>query len=91
MKFKVIDNALSNKSSLIDVASNVRKLKTQYVQDENEKLVSLLQKNKIQREAASDFYGNLWTACVTVAVYIQKKYTLNNLLKSLCALDPWLC
>ena len=75
--------------NLIDVPSNVRKLKTLYVEDENEKLVSSLRKIKIQREIATDFYRKRRTAYVTAAVYIQKKYALNNApLKSFCALDP---
>ena len=45
MKFEVINNTPYNKLNLIDVASNVQKLKTSYVGDENEKLVSSLQKN----------------------------------------------
>ena len=91
MKFEVINNTLYNKLNLIDVASNVRKLKTLYVGDENEKLALSLRKNKIQREIATDFYRKLYTAYVTAAVYIQKKYALNNpLLKSFCALDPQL-
>ena len=52
MKFEVINNTPYNKLNLIDIASNVRKLKTLYVGDENEKFVSSLRKNKIQREIA---------------------------------------
>ena len=75
--------------NLIDVASNVRKLKTLNVGDEIEKLVSSLRKSKIQRYIATNFFRKLRTACVTAAVYIQKKYALNNpLLKFLFALDP---
>ena len=89
MKFEVINNTSNNKLNLIDVASNVRKLKTLYVGDENEKLVSSLRKNKIQRDIATDFYRKLRTAYFTAVVYIQKKYALNNpLLKLFCALDP---
>ena len=62
MKFEVINNTSNNKLNLIDVASNVRKLKTLYVGDENEKLVSSLRKNKIQRDIATDFYRKLRTA-----------------------------
>ena len=75
--------------NLIDVASNVWKLKTLYAGDENEKLVSSLRKSKIQRYIATNFYRKLRTAYVTAAVYIQKKYALNNpLLKFFFALDP---
>ena len=89
MKVEVINNTPNNKLNLIDVASNVRKLETLYVGDENEKLVSSLRENKIQRDIATDFYRKLRTAYVTAAVYIQKKYALNNpLLKFLFALDP---
>ena len=89
LKFEVINNTSNNKLNLIDVASNVRKLKTLYVGDENEKLVSSLRKNKIQRDIATDFYRKLRTAYFTAVVYIQKKYALNNpLLKLFCALDP---
>ena len=78
-----------NKLNLIDVASNVQRLETLYVRDENEKLVSSLRKNKIQRDIATDFYRKLRTAYFTAVVYIQKKYALNNpLLKLFCALDP---
>ena len=66
-----------NKLNLIDVASNVQKLKT-YVGDEDEKLVLSLQKNKIRRDIATDFYRKLRTAYVTAAVYIQNKYALSN-------------
>ena len=91
MKFEVINNMPYNKLNLIHFASNVQKLKTFYVGDEHEKLVLPLQKNKIQREIATNFYRKLHTAYVTAAVYIQKKYALNNpLFKSFCALDPWL-
>ena len=83
-KFEVINNKLN----LIGVASNVRKLKTLYAGDENEKLVSSLRKSKIQRYI-TNFYTKLRTAYVTAAVYIQKKYALNNpLLKFFFALDP---
>ena len=80
--------------NLIDVASNVQKLKTLYVGDENEKLVSSLQKkkNKIRRDIATNFYRKLHTAYITAAVYIQNKYALNNpLLKFFCTLNPRLC
>ena len=41
------------------------------------------------KETATNFYRKLRTAYVTAAVYIQKKYALNNpLLKFLFALDP---
>ena len=54
--------------------------------------MSLLQKNKIRRDIATDFYTKLRTAYVTAAVYIQNKCALNNhLLKFFCALDPRLC
>ena len=54
--------------------------------------MSLLQKNKIRRDIATDFYTKLRTAYVTAAVYIQSKCALNNpLLKFFCALDPQLC
>ena len=36
MKFEVINNAPYNKLNLTDVASNVQKLNTLYVEDENE-------------------------------------------------------
>ena len=88
-KFEVINDTPYNKLSLIDVASNVRKLKTLYVGDKNEKLVSSLRKNKIQRDIANNFYRKLPTAYVTAAVYIQKKYALNSAhLKFFCALHP---
>ena len=77
--------------NLINVASRVRKLKTFCIEDENKKLVSPLRENKIERKIATDFYTKLRTAYVTAAVYIQKKYALNNsLLKSFRALHPWL-
>ena len=80
-----------NKLNLIDVASNVQKLKT-YVGDEDEKLVLSLQKNKIRRDIATDFYRKLRTAYVTAAVYIQNKYALSNPpLNFFFALDPRLC
>ena len=51
--------------------------------------MSSLRRNKIQREIATDLYIKLCTAYVTAAVYIQKKYALNNpFLKYFCALDP---
>ena len=85
----MINNTPYNKLNLIDVASNVGKLKTLYVGDENEKLVSSLRKNKIQRDIATNFYRKLRTTYFTDAFYIQKKYALNNrLLKVFCALDP---
>ena len=88
MKVEVINNTPNNKLNLIDVASNVQKLKT-YLGDENEKLVSSLRETKVQRDIATDFYRKLLTAYVTAAVYIQKKYALNNpLLRFFCALDP---
>ena len=91
-KFEGINNTPYNKWTLIDVASNVQKLQTLYVGDENEKLVSSLRKSKIQRDIATDFYRKLRTAYVTAAVYIQKKYALNNPhLKFFCVLDPRLC
>ena len=59
--------------NLIDVASNGRKLKSLYVGDENEKLVSLLQKEQIQRDIPTYFYRKFCFAYVAAAVYIQKK------------------
>ena len=91
-KLEVFNDIPYNKLNLIDVASNVRRLKTLYVRDENEKLVSLLRENKIQRDIATDFYRKLCAEYVTAALYIQKKYALSNLhLKFFCALDPQLC
>ena len=58
--------------NLINVASRVRKLKTFCIEDENNKLVSPLRENKIERKIATDFYTKLRTAYVTAAVYIQK-------------------
>ena len=55
MKFEVINNTPNSKLNLIDVASNAWKLKTLYVGDENEELVSSLRENKIQRDIATDF------------------------------------
>ena len=73
---------LYNKLNLIDVDLNIQKLKTLYVGDENEKLVSSLWKHKIEGETATNFYKKFGTAYV-------KKYVLNNpLLKTFCALDP---
>ena len=51
--------------------------------------MSSLRRNKIQIDIATDLYIELCTAYVTAAVYIQKKYALNNpFLKYFCALDP---
>ena len=51
--------------------------------------MSSLRKSKIQGYIATNFYRKLRTAYVTAAVYIQKKYALNNpLLKFFFALDP---
>ena len=89
VKFEVINHTLYSKLNLIDVVLNVQKLKTLYVGDENEKLVSSLRKNKVERETATNFYKKFGTAYVN-AIYIQKKYVLNNpLFKSFCALHPW--
>ena len=54
-KFEMFNDTPKNKLNLINVASNVQRLKTLYVRDENEKLVSSLHKNKIQRDKATDF------------------------------------
>ena len=51
MKFEVVNYTPYNKLSLIDVASNVLKLKTYW----RWKLVLSLQKNKIQREITTSF------------------------------------
>ena len=73
----------------IDVSLNLQKLKTFYVGDKNEKLISSSRKNKVQKEIVTDFNKKLCTANVTAAAYIKKKYAINNpLLKSFCALDP---
>ena len=89
MKFKVINDTSYNKLNLIDVSSNLRKLKTFYVGDKNEKLISSLRKSEVQKEIVTDFYKKLCTAYVTAAAYIKKKYAINNpCLKSFCALDP---
>ena len=64
---------LYNKLNLTDVASNIQKLKTIHVRDENEKLVLLLGKNKIQRDIAKPFYRKLFSTYVTTTVYVQKK------------------
>ena len=81
-------NNIYNKLNLIDVDLNIQKLKTLYVGDENEKLVSSLWKHKIEGETATNFYKKFGTAYVN-AIYVQKKFVLNNpLLKTFCALDP---
>ena len=74
----MINDTPCSKLNLIDVASNVQKLKTMHIGYENEKLVLSLRKNKIQREIATDFYRKLRTAYVTLAVSIQKKDVLNS-------------
>ena len=84
MKFEVINDTSYNKLNSIDVSSNLRKLKTFYVGDKNEKLISSSRKNKVQKEIVTYV-----TSYVTAAAYIKKKYTINSsLLKSFCALDP---
>ena len=89
---EVINNMPYKKLNFINVASNVWKLKTFYVRDESEKLVLLLRKNKIQGDIATDFYRKLCTAYVATAVYIRKKYTLDNpCLELFCALYSRLC
>ena len=88
MKFEVINDTSYNKLNSIDVSSNLRKLKTFYVGDKNEKLISSSRKNKVQKEIVTDFYKKLRTAYVTAALTLKKKYTIiNPLLKSFCALD----
>ena len=52
---QVFNDMPYNKLNLIDAASNVQRLKTLYVRDENEKLVLLLRKNKIQRDISNRF------------------------------------
>ena len=69
MKFEAVNNMWYNKLNLINFASDVRRLKTLYVGDKNEKLVSLLRKNKIQREIATDFYRELHTVCYCCSLY----------------------
>ena len=89
MKFEVINDTSYNKLNSIDISSNLRKLKTFYAGDKNEKLISSSRKIKIQKEIVTDFYKKLRTAYVTAAAYIKKKHAVNNpLLKSVCALDP---
>lgn len=66
VKFEVINNTLYNKVNLmLQMYENCKKL---YAGDENEKLVSSLEKNKIGRETATDFYTKVHTAYVT-AIY----------------------
>ena len=85
----MINDTSYNKLNSIDVSSNLRKLKTFYVGDKNEKLISSSRKSKVQKEIVTEFYKNLRTAYVTASAYIKKKYAINNpLLKSFCALDP---
>ena len=87
MKFEVINNTSYNKLNLIDVASNVRKWGT-YVGDENEKLVSSLRKNEIQKDSNWFLQKASLCICYCCSLY-SKKYELNNpLLKSFCALNP---
>ena len=88
MKFEVINDTSYNKLNSIDVSLNLRKLKTFYVGDKNEKLISSSRKNKVQKEIVTDFYRKLCTAYVTAGAYIKKKYAINNLLKSFFALNP---
>ena len=84
MKFEVINDTSYNKLNSIDVSSNLQKLKTFYVGDKNEKLISSSRKNKVQKEIVTYV-----TSYVTAAAYIKKKYTINSSpLKSFCALDP---
>ena len=89
MKFEVINDTSYNKLNSIDVSSALRKLKTFYVGNKNEKLISSSRKNKVQKEIVTDFYKKPRTAYVTAAAYIKTKYAINNPLpKSFCALDP---
>ena len=89
MKFEVISDMSYNKLNWIDVSSNLRKLKTFYVGDKNEKLTSSSRKSKVQKEIVTDFSKKLCTAYVTAAAYIKKKYAIKiPLLESFCALDP---
>ena len=72
MKFEVINNTPYNKLNLIDIASNVRKLKTLYVGDENEKLVSSLRKNKIQRDSNRFVQKASHCICYCCSLYLKE-------------------
>ena len=50
MKFEVINDTSYNKLNSIDVSSKLRTLKTFYVGDKNENLISSSRKNKVQKE-----------------------------------------
>lgn len=79
----------SNKLKNADIASNVRKLKTLFVGDENDQLITIMRKNKSQCDIAKDFYDKVRTAYVNSGVYLQKKYAIDNpVLKYLSAIDP---
>ena len=71
MKFEVINNAPYNKLNLIDVASNVQKLKTLYVGDENEKLLSLFRErldvcwNKVFKTNRDPVLSSLVRPCLS--------------------------
>ena len=73
VKFEVINNLLYNKLNLIDVASNVQKLKT-YTADENEQLVYLLKKTKLKERQLPIF-----SQCFTLLMLMQFIFRRNTL------------
>ena len=60
----------SNGLKHVDIASNVRKLKSIFVGDENDRLVSVMRKNRSQQEIVVDFYKKVCTAYVDSASYL---------------------
>ena len=71
-KFEVINDTPNNKLSLIDVASNVRKLKTLYVGDKNEKLVSSLRKNNSKRHSKQFLQKASHCICYCCSLYSKE-------------------
>ena len=88
MIFESIPNS-SNKLKCVDIASNIRKLKSLFVGDDNDQLISLMRKNKSQNEIVLDFYNKVRSSYLNSGVYLQKKYAIDNpVLKYLSAIDP---
>ena len=89
MKFEVVNYAPYNKLSLIDVASNVLKLKTCWRW--KLKVSVVVTKKQNSKRDNNQFSRRLCTAYVTTAVYIQKKYVLNDPVLDLCYANHLWC
>ena len=89
MKFEVIIDLSAKKLKKLNIEDNVRQPRTFFFGEKNEKLIKKIMKSKSDSVLVKDFLTEIEQVFIKSAVYIQKKYAMDNeLLICLSALDP---